>query len=167
MAWPPPALPTNRTNATPQQDTHPADHNAVNLAMNDTVARVITNEGTLNSLVTISNGAIPSGDTIPGGTTTVATVTLPAAGNYLVNYIVTMLSTGALAVNVSLRLAGINQFTNTVRSSLTQTTALITVPVLAQAAGQVVDVQISNLGGAVVSTYADTTAHRLTAIRLH
>lgn len=40
MAWPPAGLPTNRTNATPQTNTHPADHNAVNAAMNDTVARV-------------------------------------------------------------------------------------------------------------------------------
>jgi hypothetical protein len=40
MAWPPPVLPTNRTNATPQQDTHPADHNAVNLAVNDLVTHV-------------------------------------------------------------------------------------------------------------------------------
>lgn len=35
MAFPPATLPTNRTNATPQQDTHPADHNAVNAAVND------------------------------------------------------------------------------------------------------------------------------------
>lgn len=40
MAYPPPTLPTNRTNATAQQDTHPGDHNAVNLAMNDTVGRL-------------------------------------------------------------------------------------------------------------------------------
>lgn len=40
MAWPPPVLPINRTDATVQQATHPADHNAVNLAVNDTVARV-------------------------------------------------------------------------------------------------------------------------------
>lgn len=37
MAWPPPVLPTNRTNATPQLDTHAADHNAYALAMNDVV----------------------------------------------------------------------------------------------------------------------------------
>jgi hypothetical protein len=40
MAWPPPALPTTRTNTTVQFDTHPADHNAVNLAVNDIVAHV-------------------------------------------------------------------------------------------------------------------------------
>jgi len=40
MAWPPASLPTNRTNATPQTNTHPADHNAVNAAVNDTVAHV-------------------------------------------------------------------------------------------------------------------------------
>jgi hypothetical protein len=38
MAWPPPLLPTNLSNATAQQDTHPAVHNAANLAINDLVA---------------------------------------------------------------------------------------------------------------------------------
>lgn len=40
MAWPPPVLPTNRTNATPQLDTHVSDHNAANLAINDLVTRL-------------------------------------------------------------------------------------------------------------------------------
>jgi hypothetical protein len=38
MAWPPPTLPINRTNATPQLDTHAADHNALALAINDVTA---------------------------------------------------------------------------------------------------------------------------------
>jgi len=38
MAYPPLPLPIDRTNATPQQDVHPADHNAVNAAVNDIVA---------------------------------------------------------------------------------------------------------------------------------
>jgi glucan-binding YG repeat protein len=45
MTWPPAALPTNRTNATPQQDTHPADHNAIAQAINDTVATVQALQG--------------------------------------------------------------------------------------------------------------------------
>lgn len=40
MAWPPPTLSTSRTNATPQTNTHPNDHNAMSAAINDTVARV-------------------------------------------------------------------------------------------------------------------------------
>ena len=40
MAYPPPTLPINRTNALPQQDTHPQDHNTANAAVNDTVARL-------------------------------------------------------------------------------------------------------------------------------
>lgn len=44
MAWPPPVFPTNRTNATPQQDTHPADHNAIALAINDTVTHFAQHE---------------------------------------------------------------------------------------------------------------------------
>jgi hypothetical protein len=38
MPFPPPVLPINRTDATPQQTTHPADHNAISAAINDTVA---------------------------------------------------------------------------------------------------------------------------------
>jgi hypothetical protein len=40
MAWPPPVLPINRTNATPQLDTHAQDHNALAQAINDTAARL-------------------------------------------------------------------------------------------------------------------------------
>ena len=40
MAWPPPTLTTNKTNATAQQDDHPAAHNEERLAINDLVARV-------------------------------------------------------------------------------------------------------------------------------
>lgn len=40
MAWPPPVLPVNRSNATPQLDTHPADHNALAQAINDIVLRL-------------------------------------------------------------------------------------------------------------------------------
>lgn len=42
MAWPPPTLPIDRTNALPQQDTHPSDHNAANLAINDLVTKVLS-----------------------------------------------------------------------------------------------------------------------------
>lgn len=40
MAWPPPALPINITDATPQQTTHPDLHNKTGQAVNDTVAKV-------------------------------------------------------------------------------------------------------------------------------
>jgi hypothetical protein len=40
MAWPPGVLPVNRTDSLSQQTNHPADHNAVNQAVNDTVAYV-------------------------------------------------------------------------------------------------------------------------------
>lgn len=42
MAWPPAVLPINRTNATPQLDTHAADHNALAQAMNDTTTKLTT-----------------------------------------------------------------------------------------------------------------------------
>jgi hypothetical protein len=38
MAWPPAALPTNRSNSTPQQDTHAADHNAEAATINEIVS---------------------------------------------------------------------------------------------------------------------------------
>lgn len=40
MAWPPPALSTTRTDTTVMASTHPADHNAANLAINDLVTKV-------------------------------------------------------------------------------------------------------------------------------
>jgi hypothetical protein len=55
MAFPPPTLPTNRTNATPQIDTHPADHNAVNAAVNDTVGAV---NGVLASVTALPRNQI-------------------------------------------------------------------------------------------------------------
>jgi len=54
MAWPPGTLPTNRTNATPQTNTHPADHNAVNGAVNDIVNRVLSIE---SGLVTVNHAS--------------------------------------------------------------------------------------------------------------
>lgn len=53
MPYPPPTLPINRTNATAQQDTHPADHNAANLAINDITTR-------LNSLIAQVNAIPPA-----------------------------------------------------------------------------------------------------------
>lgn len=41
MAWPPPVLPVDRTDALLQQANHPADHNAANQAINDIVAKVV------------------------------------------------------------------------------------------------------------------------------
>lgn len=38
MAWPPAALPANRTNSTPQLDNHVFDHNSLAQAMNDTTS---------------------------------------------------------------------------------------------------------------------------------
>jgi hypothetical protein len=40
FAWPPPTLPVNRSDSTPMQTTHAADHNQANQAINDIVAAV-------------------------------------------------------------------------------------------------------------------------------
>jgi hypothetical protein len=55
MAWPPPTLAINRTNATPQLDTHAADHNALALAVNDITTKV-------KQLVRVGANAPLSGD---------------------------------------------------------------------------------------------------------
>lgn len=82
MAWPPGVLSTSRSNATPQTDTHPADHNAVNGAVNDTVAHVqgidtqlATTNSSLASLNTEVN-AIESGAITVGSATSAASATL-------------------------------------------------------------------------------------------
>jgi hypothetical protein len=93
MAWPPPVLPINRTNALPMQDTHPQDHNAVNLAVNDTVAFLQRRVGFIGALSGFSMP--PSVDTFLSWTQTVLddpvghltaanTVTIKDAGQYLV-----------------------------------------------------------------------------------
>lgn len=53
MAWPPPTLPTTRTDTTVMASTHPADHNAVNLAINDIVGYV---KPSVWTAVTYQNG---------------------------------------------------------------------------------------------------------------
>lgn len=67
MAWPPPVLAINRTNATPQTNTHPADHNAVNQAVNDIVTHVQTVTDTQVVSLESSRYEIITG--VPGGTT--------------------------------------------------------------------------------------------------
>lgn len=42
MAWPPAVLPADKTDLTPQKTTHPAAHNATNLAINDAVGEIRT-----------------------------------------------------------------------------------------------------------------------------
>lgn len=64
MAWPPATLPTNRTNATPQNNTHPADHNAISAAINDTVGKVQQIDALANRLGII---AVQSGQLVAGG----------------------------------------------------------------------------------------------------
>lgn len=58
MAWPPPVLPINQTNATPQLDTHAADHRAVNQAVNDIVTKL---GGDLDLRARIAFGTIGGG----------------------------------------------------------------------------------------------------------
>lgn len=111
MAWPPGALPVNRTDATPQQTTHAADHNAIGGAVNDTVdqlklttAFAQTTNGKVDTLTT-KVGAITAAQPLrsaTGGAGVLSTVlsspvtlTLPDAGLYLIGYTLTIDPTAA------------------------------------------------------------------------
>lgn len=66
MAWPPATLPTNRTNATPQNNTHPADHNTISAAVNDTVGQlaIVNAQVQQQGLVAFGSPSIPTGATV-------------------------------------------------------------------------------------------------------
>lgn len=78
MAYPPTVPPATRINATPQVDTHPADHNAISGALNDMV----------NELGSNPSGAFPTvTDRIDRietrrGCGLVGTISPPATNNY-------------------------------------------------------------------------------------
>ena len=76
MAFPPGVLPINRTNATPQLNTHAADHNAVNQAVNDIVPQVQT---LLANKPAYWVGASQGGQSIAGKAT--ATISWVAVNN--------------------------------------------------------------------------------------
>lgn len=79
MAWPPAALPTNRTNATPQNTTHPADHNAIAAAINDAVGHVQDIDDALAAVTALA--VIVGGQVVSAGSTgtfSFTTLTNPA-----------------------------------------------------------------------------------------
>jgi hypothetical protein len=88
MSYPPPVLPINKTNASPQQDAHPAEHNAIGQAINDVVAVLGADPaGGWGSLTARLASALPQlirgtnlpGQTIPSGQSfNVATYATPA-----------------------------------------------------------------------------------------
>jgi hypothetical protein len=80
MAFPPGVLPINRTDATPQQATHPADHNAISAAINDTVSTVVGMQAVQVRTGTVGN---QTGQTVaPGAVVTLgwSSVSDPAWG---------------------------------------------------------------------------------------
>jgi hypothetical protein len=108
MAWPPPVLPINRTDALYQQGNHPADHNAANVAINDVVARLTgSGAGQLGRLGQLVLGAPVIGAAQPGGALTRMTqdMAIPAGGGqWLVWFNVLVSSTSAL--NFRMRMYG-------------------------------------------------------------
>ncbi|HKV67679.1 MAG TPA: hypothetical protein VJN72_06285 [Gaiellales bacterium] len=68
MAYPPAALPVNRTNATPQTNTHPNDHNLIGQAINDVVGKLGTNPSGQLADVTTRFAFEGIASTMSGGT---------------------------------------------------------------------------------------------------
>jgi hypothetical protein len=67
MAWPPPLMPINRTDATPQQVDHPADHNTIAQAFNDLVPIIAAlQDRYLIAAGTIGGAGAPAGPFING-----------------------------------------------------------------------------------------------------
>jgi hypothetical protein len=167
MAWPPPTLPTNRTNAVPQQDTHPADHNAANLAINDIVGHMTgTGASQGGNLGKLATGAPLTANIPIGGVMTrmTADLVLPAGGGYfLVVYNVLVLSTAALKFKCRLvGLPGPGYFESNLAGA---TEGSVAFSMFAQA-GATVSVHGINTGGGVVSCYADYSSHHLFAVGL-
>lgn len=95
MAFPPSPLPINRTNATPQSNTHPSDHNAIGAAVNDTVG--VLNQVYKQGATTLSQTGPGGGSLTGGGGTptlwiTPGVITVPT---YATRAIVTCSITGA------------------------------------------------------------------------
>lgn len=89
MPYPPPVLPINRTNADPQQDTHPNDHNALALAVNDITTELGPNPGGIfanlsdrlnNAIPTQIRGTTMTASIATGQEATVATFPTPSGG---------------------------------------------------------------------------------------
>lgn len=171
MAWPPAILPTNRTNATPQQDTHPQDHNAVNLAVNDTVVQV-TNildllYGRLGDVGTVIFGTTPAGDIAPGAERETASVTLQPGGMWMVTYLVTLSSLGAVKGGV--KLFGTwwaNPFLQYFNSPAGNVSMSISVLAPGGASGTRVSTVVGNNGTETLSTFADPAFHAIYAVGL-
>jgi len=81
MAWPPPTLPINFTDATPQQTAHPDAHNKTNQAINDIVAHVNKAVQFAGSIVatTLSDGSVNIA--LPAGMFTATPVALVTNGD--------------------------------------------------------------------------------------
>lgn len=177
MAWPPPVLPINRSNATAQQDTHPQDHNAANQAVNDTVTKVqgmdnlLTGTGTggMGQLGRVVYGSYPGGTIAPGTEAEVAYMTLPA-GLWLVCYTVMLTSAAPLVAGVKMfNVRQANPFSAVYSAPLIGPTAAITptLALLSSGAGRVsVNVGNDRGGTGAVSCYADPTNHQLFAVGL-
>jgi len=82
MAWPPGVLPINRTDATPQQTTHAADHNGANQAINDTVTKVVAHDAQIANLT--ANAGLLLGELKPFALT--VAITTDANGMSGINF---------------------------------------------------------------------------------
>ena len=100
MAYPPAVLRTDQTNATPQQDAHPLDHQKANQAINDVVAHLTsTAAGGSGNVGKIVYGLCPAGSIPLNTQVQVAHIDLPA-GLWLVHYDVCVFGVQAFGVSV-------------------------------------------------------------------
>lgn len=174
MAWPPPVLPTNRTNATPQQDTHPADHNAVNLAVNDTVAQVqgilsqlsSTGPGGFGNVGYIKYGQMVGGTAGPGGNVKIARSLILPAGIWAVCYSVLLSSDNALIANCRIYNVASGFFDMHCRQPAPTGTGTYTAVVPSVGGGEVSVDLMPQAGAGNVSAFSDNSNHSLFAIGL-
>ena len=92
MAYPPPVLPVNQTNATPQADVHPLDHQRANQAINDIVAH-------LANIGQVLSGTVTGGNVATDTEATAASIVLPA-GCWIVHYDVMVIGAGPFTLTV-------------------------------------------------------------------
>lgn len=165
MAFPPPTLPTTRSNTTVMTTTHPADHNAANLAINDLTAEAVkqTRSGfTANWSGTASNNAqIPWAATANVGGWTVATSCVVPAGVTGLFAVTVRISYGAVpaaSAAIALVISGITAF---YVSHPSQQGGGVISAVVPLSAGQTMSVTVAPGVGTIAGTVADLWCWRV------
>ena len=159
MAWPPPTLPTNRTDATPQQTTHAGDHNAANQAINDIVTRIQGRLTIDSKTFTGPGGSYPDGSTFM--TMPIAAAAVARYMTFTYNGLVTNQAGMPLNINALWNGAIITSFRhpgNGATSMVNLSYQGVGIP--ANTAGTLTMQAV----GSAVTLYADQTLHNVTLL---